>query len=153
MYHGRRNGSRLVVFSTEMRDLGYTDPWEYRTTGKTLQCIALMWTLLKQSPVSGKGTIDKAIVVCPSSLVRNWGNELGESRVSSPKLRSPRLTWASPTLVKWLGPGAVNPLLVDGKGGRADLIPAVRRWVAAKGRGVTLPGKLVNRWFRCLPSC
>jgi DNA repair and recombination RAD54-like protein len=45
--------------------------------GKTLQCIALMWTLLKQSPVSGKGTIDKAIVVCPSSLVRNWGNELG----------------------------------------------------------------------------
>ena len=43
--------------------------------------------------------------------------------------------------VKWLGPGAVNPLLVDGKGGKAELIPAVRRWVVAKGRGVTLPGK------------
>jgi len=52
-------------------------------SGKTLQCIALMWTLLKQSPVSGKGTIDKAIVVCPSSLVRNWGNELGKSGSSS----------------------------------------------------------------------
>jgi len=43
--------------------------------------------------------------------------------------------------VKWLGVGAVNPLLVDGKGGRAELIPAIRRWVAAKGRGVTLPGE------------
>lgn len=47
--------------------------------GKTLQCIALMWTLLKQSPLAGKGTIEKCIIVCPSSLVRNWGNELGEA--------------------------------------------------------------------------
>lgn len=46
--------------------------------GKTLQCIALMWTLLKQSPLAGKSTIEKCIIVCPSSLVRNWGNELGE---------------------------------------------------------------------------
>jgi DNA repair and recombination RAD54-like protein len=53
-------------------------PLDLVCTGKTLQCIALMWTLLKQSPVSGKGTIDKCIVVCPSSLVRNWGNELGK---------------------------------------------------------------------------
>ncbi|CCU99623.1 unnamed protein product [Malassezia sympodialis ATCC 42132] len=30
--------------------------------GKTLQCITLMWTLLRQSPRAGKGTIDKAIV-------------------------------------------------------------------------------------------
>jgi DNA repair and recombination RAD54-like protein len=44
--------------------------------GKTLQCIALLWTLLKQSPVPGKPTIEKAIVVCPSSLVRNWAQEL-----------------------------------------------------------------------------
>lgn len=47
--------------------------------GKTLQCISLLWTLLKQSPVSGKASIDKAIVVCPSSLVRNWANELSAS--------------------------------------------------------------------------
>jgi hypothetical protein len=46
--------------------------------GKTLQCISLLWTLLKQSPIHGKSSIDKAIVVCPSSLVRNWANELGE---------------------------------------------------------------------------
>ncbi|KAM5126507.1 DNA repair and recombination protein RAD54-like, partial [Mantella aurantiaca] len=51
--------------------------------GKTLQCIALMWTLLKQSP-DLKPEIDKAMVVCPSSLVRNWYNEVSkwlESRI------------------------------------------------------------------------
>ena len=46
--------------------------------------------------------------------------------------------------VKWLGPGAINPLVVDGKGGKAELIPAVRRWVNAHGRNVTLPG----RWYQ-----
>lgn len=45
--------------------------------GKTLQCIALLWTLLKQSPRAGKPSIEKCIVVCPSSLVRNWANEFG----------------------------------------------------------------------------
>ena len=47
--------------------------------GKTLQCIALMWTLLKQSPHPGRPTIEKCIIACPSSLVKNWANELGES--------------------------------------------------------------------------
>ena len=46
--------------------------------GKTLQCIALMWTLVKQSPHAGKSTIEKCIIACPSSLVKNWANELGE---------------------------------------------------------------------------
>ena len=46
--------------------------------GKTLQCIALLWTLLKQSPVAGKPTCEKVIVACPTSLVGNWANELGE---------------------------------------------------------------------------
>ncbi len=45
-------------------------------------------------------------------------------------------------IVKWLGVGAVNPLVVDGKGGKEVLIPAVRRWVAAHGRNVTLPSEL-----------
>ena len=49
--------------------------------GKTLQCITLMWTLLKQSPEAGKATIQKCIITCPSSLVRNWANELGWSRL------------------------------------------------------------------------
>lgn len=48
--------------------------------GKTLQCIALLWTLLKQSPRPGKPTIEKCIIACPSSLVKNWANELGEQK-------------------------------------------------------------------------
>ena len=61
--------------------------------GKTLQCITLMWTLLKQSPDAGKSTIQKCVIACPSSLVRNWANEL----------------------VKWLGPDAIHPFAIDGK--------------------------------------
>lgn len=37
--------------------------------GKTLQCITLMWTLLRQGP-EAKPTVDKAVIVAPSSLVR-----------------------------------------------------------------------------------
>ncbi|XP_014246978.1 DNA repair and recombination protein RAD54-like [Cimex lectularius] len=45
--------------------------------GKTLQCITLMWTLLRQSP-EAKPMIDKAIIVAPSSLVKNWCNEINK---------------------------------------------------------------------------
>ncbi|CED82075.1 dna repair snf2 family [Phaffia rhodozyma] len=90
--------------------------------GKTLQCIALLHTLLKQSPIPSKATIEKGIIVCPSSLVKNWAKEL----------------------VKWLGEGVINPLVVDGKGGRQELIPAVRRWVSAKGRSVTQQVMIVS---------
>lgn len=45
--------------------------------GKTLQCITLLWTLVRQGP-EGKPTIDKGIIVCPSSLVRNWSNEINK---------------------------------------------------------------------------
>ena len=58
--------------------------------GKTLQCITLLWTLLRQGPDCCP-LIDKAIVVAPSSLVKNWYNELK----------------------KWLG-DRVNPLAIDG---------------------------------------
>ncbi|KZT55273.1 DNA repair protein, SNF2 family [Calocera cornea HHB12733] len=91
--------------------------------GKTLQCIALLHTLLKQSPRSRKPTIDKAVIACPSSLVKNWGNEL----------------------VKWLGKdGAPGVLSVDNKGTKAELIEAVKRWVAARGRNVTQPVMIVS---------
>lgn len=43
--------------------------------------------------------------------------------------------------VKWLGKDALTPLAVDGKGGKADLLEKVARWVAARGRNVTQPGK------------
>ncbi|XP_043268087.1 DNA repair and recombination protein RAD54-like [Venturia canescens] len=58
--------------------------------GKTLQCITLLWTLLKQGP-EVKPLIEKAVIVAPSSLVKNWYNEIG----------------------KWLGK-RVNPLAIDG---------------------------------------
>ena len=90
--------------------------------GKTLQCITLMWTLLRQSPRAGKGTIDKAIVVCPSSLVRNWANEL----------------------VKWLGTSAPGSLALDGKMGREEMFQAVNRWAEAKGRAIVQPVMIVS---------
>lgn len=90
--------------------------------GKTLQCIALLWTLLKQSPRSGKGTLEKCIIACPSSLVKNWANELA----------------------KWLGKDTITPMAVDGKGGKAELLQRVERWVAASGRNVTQPVMIVS---------
>ncbi|KAJ7632714.1 DNA repair protein, SNF2 family [Roridomyces roridus] len=90
--------------------------------GKTLQCIALLWTLLKQSPHPGRPSIEKCIIVCPSSLVKNWANEL----------------------VKWLGKDAISALAVDGKGGKAELLEKVARWVAASGRNVTQPVMIVS---------
>lgn len=45
--------------------------------GKTLQCITLIWTLLRQGP-DCKPTISKAVIVCPSSLVKNWDREFNK---------------------------------------------------------------------------
>ncbi|CAB10100.1 DNA repair protein rhp54 [Schizosaccharomyces pombe] len=85
--------------------------------GKTLQCIALLWTLLKQSPQAGKPTIEKAIITCPSSLVKNWANEL----------------------VKWLGKDAITPFILDGKSSKQELIMALQQWASVHGRQVTRP--------------
>ncbi|GAA5874121.1 hypothetical protein JCM8547_008379 [Rhodosporidiobolus lusitaniae] len=90
--------------------------------GKTLQCITLMWTLLRQSPLPNKHSIDKAIVVCPSSLVKNWANEL----------------------VKWLGEGAVSPMAIDGKVTGNDLVNQVRQWCSTKGKQVVNPIIIVS---------
>lgn len=90
--------------------------------GKTLQCIALMWTLLKQSPDAGKPTIQKCVIACPSSLVRNWANEL----------------------VKWLGPEAVTPFAIDGKATKVELTQQMKQWAIASGRSVTRPVLIVS---------
>lgn len=50
---------------------------------------------------------------------------------------------SSRILVKWLGKDAINALAVDGKGSKADLLERVRRWVEARGRNVTHPGKFI----------
>ncbi|KAK4124123.1 hypothetical protein N657DRAFT_644320 [Parathielavia appendiculata] len=90
--------------------------------GKTLQCITLLWTLLKQSPEAGKTTIQKAIVACPSSLVRNWANEL----------------------TKWLGADAITPFAIDGKASKEELTRQLRQWAIATGRSVTRPVIIVS---------
>ena len=43
-------------------------------------------------------------------------------------------------LVKWLGPDAISALAIDGKGGKAEMLERVSRWVAASGRNVSQPG-------------
>lgn len=47
-------------------------------------------------------------------------------------------------LAKWLGQGAITPLAIDGKGGKAELLEKVARWVAARGRNVTQPVMIVS---------
>lgn len=80
--------------------------------GKTLQCITLLWTLLKQGP-EAKPLIEKAIIVAPSSLVKNWYNEIN----------------------KWLN-NIVNTLAIDG-GKKADIDMQLIRFMKTYGRCVT----------------
>lgn len=90
--------------------------------GKTLQCLALMWTLLKQGP-RGKKTIEKCIVVCPSSLVRNWANEID----------------------KWLGVGSLNSLAIDGKSTKGSSIgDSIENWADASGNGIVSPVLIIS---------
>lgn len=48
--------------------------------------------------------------------------------------------FAHPILVKWLGKDAISALAIDGKGGKAEMLERVARWVAAGGRNVSQPG-------------
>lgn len=90
--------------------------------GKTLQCLTLMWTLLKQGP-RGKKTISKCIVVCPSSLVRNWANEID----------------------KWLGKGSLNSLAIDGKSTKGSSIAeSIETWADAQGNSVVSPVLIIS---------
>lgn len=41
--------------------------------GKTFQAIATLWTLLTAGVHGGKATCSKPLILCPSSLVSNWG--------------------------------------------------------------------------------
>ncbi|XP_005629094.2 DNA repair and recombination protein RAD54-like isoform X3 [Canis lupus familiaris] len=84
--------------------------------GKTLQCITLIWTLLRQSPEC-KPEIDKAVVVSPSSLVKNWYNEVG----------------------KWLG-GRIQPLAIDG-GSKDEIDQKLEGFM--NQRGVRVPSPIL----------
>ncbi len=45
--------------------------WRTQGLGKTLQAIALLWTLLRQGK-DGQPIAKRVIIVCPTSLVSNW---------------------------------------------------------------------------------
>lgn len=87
--------------------------------GKTLQCITLIWTLLHQSPEC-KPEIDKAMVVSPSSLVKNWYNEVG----------------------KWLG-GRIQPLAIDG-GSKDEIDRKLEGFMNQRGTRVLSPILIIS---------
>ncbi|XP_017889475.1 DNA repair and recombination protein RAD54-like isoform X1 [Ceratina calcarata] len=87
--------------------------------GKTLQCITLLWTLLKQGP-EAKPLIDKAIIVAPSSLVKNWQNEI----------------------FKWLN-NKVQPLAIDG-GNKADIDRKLTGFMKTYGRRCVNPVLIIS---------
>ncbi|XP_015743898.1 DNA repair and recombination protein RAD54-like [Python bivittatus] len=87
--------------------------------GKTLQCISLIWTLLRQSP-DCKPEIDKAIVVAPSSLVKNWYNEV----------------------IKWLG-GRIQPLAIDG-GSKEDIDNKLVGFMNQRGLRIPSPILIIS---------
>ncbi|KAL3125930.1 hypothetical protein niasHT_009459 [Heterodera trifolii] len=87
--------------------------------GKTLQCIALMWTLLRQSPQAAPA-INRCIIVCPSSLVKNWDKEIA----------------------KWLH-GRVNSLPID-SGKREDIIRNLKQFVSQTGQRVPTPVIIIS---------
>ncbi|XP_049810158.1 DNA repair and recombination protein RAD54B-like isoform X3 [Schistocerca nitens] len=100
--------------------------------GKTLQCVTLVWTLLKQGPYGGRPIIRNALIVTPSSLVGNWEKEfqqwLGRGKIHTfivnqmlSKLQCKRriLLTGTPvqndlqefyTLVNFVNPGVLGPL-------------------------------------------
>lgn len=87
--------------------------------GKTLQCITLLWTLLRQSP-DCKPTISKVIIVCPSSLVKNWYNEFG----------------------KWLG-HRVNSLAIE-NAPKAETIRKLEQFMASQSQRTGSPVLIIS---------
>nr|CDQ05062.2 BMA-RAD-54 [Brugia malayi] len=87
--------------------------------GKTLQCITLMWTLLRQGP-DAKPTLNKTVIVCPSSLVKNWDKEIR----------------------KWLG-GRVNALPVD-SGGKDEIDRNLEKFMSQMGVRCPTPVLIIS---------
>ncbi|XP_064477211.1 DNA repair and recombination protein RAD54-like [Ornithodoros turicata] len=83
--------------------------------GKTLQCISLLWTLLRQSSEAGVPTITKAVIVTPSSLVKNWHNELS----------------------KWLGDRVRSTAIESGS--KSEIDREIRSFIGAAGRRIVVP--------------
>ncbi|XP_059140209.1 DNA repair and recombination protein RAD54-like isoform X2 [Physella acuta] len=87
--------------------------------GKTLQCVTLVWTLLRQSPDCCP-TLTKVIIVCPSSLVKNWHNELG----------------------KWLGT-RIQALAID-SGTKSEIDRNLVHFMQQQGRRIQFPVLIIS---------
>lgn len=87
--------------------------------GKTLQCITLLWTLLKQGPEC-KPICEKVIIVTPSSLVKNWEAELK----------------------KWLH-GKIDPLAMDG-GSKESIEKSLKLFMFQEGRRIMNPVLIIS---------
>ncbi|MFT7816245.1 DNA repair and recombination protein RAD54B isoform X1 [Arapaima gigas] len=72
--------------------------------GKTLQCITLLWTLLRQGPYGGRPVARRVLVVTPGSLVKNWAAEFN----------------------KWLGKERINVFTVDQEHRVEDFVSSPR---------------------------
>ena len=62
------------------------------------------------------------MIACPSSLVKNWANEL----------------------IKWLGPNSIRPFACDNKGSKEQTEREMKKFVADKGRSIVQPVLIVS---------
>lgn len=69
--------------------------------GKTLQTIALIWTLLRQGP-EGAPAARKAVIAAPATLTNNWAAEIK----------------------KWLGPERMRAMVLPSQGDAARQLVA-----------------------------
>ena len=89
--------------------------------GKTLQVLATSWTLIQRGGRGGKGLVRKVLVVAPSSVIANWGQEIK----------------------KWLGIGVEYLVLQPGKDAATqvrDTPHPVRRCLAARSQSMRCTG-------------
>lgn len=87
--------------------------------GKTFMSVTLLWTLMNQSFEKGVPAAKKVIVVCPTSLVGNWDNEIR----------------------KWVGEKCPTfPVKSDGK-------KMIQSFISHRGKGVLIVSYETQRRF------
>jgi hypothetical protein len=113
--------------------------------GKTFQACCSVWFLLQNSVFHGPGVPTSAhpIILCPTSLVRNWGNELDkwlEGKVEAIVVDDSRAPAVKEALAKFAGPsgrttaGAILAAKIQaGRGAAAALAAAAAAAAAAGG--------------------